>query len=466
MLPLRCGAALVLAAIFSAPPATALDQLRINGVDKEQVRVWNLFVERLQRVHDHLLQTRHMRTVEQSGGYQGFPDFYREVSYLDAETGRLLSRIQRERDAPDRIHSIEIYFYHPDGRVARDYSATFLPGFRNAPVQTLINLHGYEAGLHAYRQFDASGSWIYEQCRGSWFDRDVEISNELPGYATSPALIASEEYIACFGLIPSTAGAHIDPTNAVAGLALAQDEVDAHHEPEDALQKRIALYSTRLLLLPRDAATYLKRADAYLETLDFERAITDYSKAIELDAKLDQAYLGRGLALGRQGAIDEGIADLTTYIERNPKSSLAYTKRGVRHIWKRDFERAEADLEQAIALDPNNAEAHDDLGVVLANRRDYAGAARHFETTIRLDASYQKAYHNLALVRHLEGHNQDALTTLDRGLSLSARHVTRSSLQLKANILVALGRHGEAAAAKREAAALPDFNWSEQLLAR
>ena len=60
----------------------------------------------------------------------------------------------------------------------------------------------------------------------------------------------------------------------------------------------------------------------------------------KLDDKQDNAYFGRGMALGRMGLVDEGIADLSVFILRHPESSVAYTKRGVRSIWRNNLPEA------------------------------------------------------------------------------------------------------------------------------
>ena len=108
---------------------------------------WNGFVDRLHRLHQQQIQGRKIRETEQFGGYARLPEFYREVSYFDADSGRLLSRIQWEREHPERIHTIEVYVYDDAGRVARDYMAWYLPHARNAPREATVNLYHYEGGL-------------------------------------------------------------------------------------------------------------------------------------------------------------------------------------------------------------------------------------------------------------------------------------------------------------------------------
>jgi tetratricopeptide (TPR) repeat protein len=212
---------------------------------------------------------------------------------------------------------------------------------------------------------------------------------------------------------------------------------------------------------PDNVDCYVRRGDAYFKLHRFDAAVEDYTMAIELDGNRDQAYFGRGLALGRQGFIREGIADLNEFIRRNPENSLAYTKRGVRYLWLDDRDRAEKDLAKAVELDPDNAEAHDDLGVVLSKRGNYEQAIRHFMDTTRLDPGYQKGYHNLAMVLFITGQDEPALVAVNQSLNLSPEY--RDSLLLKSKILEAMGNTEEAARISDDAEFLPQGNWSERV---
>ncbi len=223
-----------------------------------------------------------------------------------------------------------------------------------------------------------------------------------------------------------------------------------------------ALEKTNRLIeaAPTQAGLYTLRGDAYYALNDLYGAMESYTTAIKLDDRQDNAYFGRGMALGRMGRVDEGITDLDVYIRRHPDSSLAYTKRGVRNIWRNHLAEAERDLTRAVELDPGNAEAHDDLGVVHAKHRRIGLAAQHFSTAIRLDPGYQKAYHNLAICFHLRGQNREALEIVDAGLELEPD--SRESLLLKSTVLKALGRADEAKAIAERAEFLPESNWSER----
>ena len=231
-------------------------------------------------------------------------------------------------------------------------------------------------------------------------------------------------------------------------------------DPREEAMATVAHFTTLITAEPARARHYRLRGDAHYLLNHLDLAIADYSECIRLDDKQDEAYFGRGMALGRRGSIDEGIADLSVFLKRHPNSSLAYTKRGVRYIWKGDFDNAASDLSKAVELDHNNAEAHDDLGVIHAQKGKYSLAATHFLTTIQLDPTYQKAYHNLAMVYYLSGLPQEALDALNAGLALNPEN--RNSMMLKATILSALNRQKEAQAASDIAEFLPEGNWTER----
>jgi tetratricopeptide (TPR) repeat protein len=228
----------------------------------------------------------------------------------------------------------------------------------------------------------------------------------------------------------------------------------------EEVEERMRNVERQIRAAPKQAGLYVERGNAYFQLREFDLAIDDFTTALKLDDRQDDAYFGRGMALARNGQVDAGIADLSVYLARHPDSSVAYTKRGVRYLWKGDRENAEKDLARAVTLDARNAEAHDDLGVIHAQRGDYARAGEHFQTTIRLDPTYQKAHHNLAMVYYLTGRHAAALAAVNRSLELRAS--ARGSLLLKGEILAALGRHEEARRVRQDAEFLPEENWSER----
>jgi hypothetical protein len=180
--------------------------------DKVQVRAWNRFADQLYALQKKIIAAHQISTTEESGRYGG--DFakrftFREVTYRDAESDRLLGVLRRAADKPENLEIISAYIYDKTGRVERDYAAIYLPWGRNAPIRTFINLHQYRGGLHGYRQFDASDNLLYEECRGKLNGAEVDIS--LESYQIRQPIVSTDAYRHCFDGLPQTAGEYLTP---------------------------------------------------------------------------------------------------------------------------------------------------------------------------------------------------------------------------------------------------------------
>jgi len=432
--------------------------------DKQHVNNWNQFAQRLYILHMHLIAQTETLTQESKGGYATTPDFYREVKYFDKKSNRLLSRVLWEVKNPEQIHEIEVFIYDDSGKLKRDYLAAFLPGHRNAPIQTLINLHYQNDELKSFRQFDASGDRIYERCAGKFFGAPVSISlddNDLSEYSDETIkLLESEEYLACFGNTVTTLGDYVDPLYDIPLSADLQKQADLNLvETPDSIEKKIKVLTSALSKKP-SAKLFYERGMANFKLNKFDAAAEDFTKAIKLDDSMDDAYFGRGLAHGRMRMFEEGIADLTVYINRNPQSSVAYTKRGVRKIWAGDYKSAEDDLRKAISLDPKNAEAHDDLGVMEARKSRYKEALAHFRKVVEIDPTYSKGFHNLAMTQYILGNYKDSLVNINKALELMPND--KNALLLKGETMIKLGKHEEGKAILDRADFLPEGGWSER----
>jgi hypothetical protein len=196
------------AAAAELPPPPALTDRDARG---------NWFVQALHALHLASVEGREVRTTRATGGYAGEPGYFEEVSHHDAKSGRLLSTIQWETAQPERIHSIEVYRYDERGRLARRYTAWYMPHRRAAPRATWISFHAEHQDLRAYRQFDASDTLVSEVCEGRYRGRAVNISlweeGEVAAARSDPkGVMSTPEYRACFAGLPlKSAGKYLIP---------------------------------------------------------------------------------------------------------------------------------------------------------------------------------------------------------------------------------------------------------------
>lgn len=199
-------------------PVGAVEQQTVKE-DKSHVRTWNDFANDLVKLHKRQIQDRDIDKKTQVGGYANHPDFFVQEEYVDKKSGKLLSRLQWEKEKSENIHSIEVFVYDDQGRVLRDYSASYLPNYRNAPSQTLIFLHNYNDGVHAFRSFDASGELIFERCQGTFkgeefdmrLDEDELDDARYEKREFNKGIMATPKYRHCFGDLDETADLYLQP---------------------------------------------------------------------------------------------------------------------------------------------------------------------------------------------------------------------------------------------------------------
>jgi len=98
------------------------------------------------------------------------------------------------------------------------------------------------------------------------------------------------------------------------------------------------------------AETCYQQGLDYVASLDDERAIAAFSKALDLDPKLTNAYFTRGRACHRLRDYDRAVADYTTTIELGVTRIRSYYWRGECHEALGRYDAAIEDFEAVIEL--------------------------------------------------------------------------------------------------------------------
>jgi tetratricopeptide (TPR) repeat protein len=129
-------------------------------------------------------------------------------------------------------------------------------------------------------------------------------------------------------------------------------------------------YTKSLDIKPRDSKAYLYRGIAHEKIGNIEEALTDFNASIEIFSMDAEAYLERGLTFGKTMNYDGAIADFTAALKIKPKNPNAYIYRGRAWFHKGDFVRAIDDYSEALDLNPNFSEAFKEIADFLANISD------------------------------------------------------------------------------------------------
>jgi tetratricopeptide (TPR) repeat protein len=104
-------------------------------------------------------------------------------------------------------------------------------------------------------------------------------------------------------------------------------------------------------------AALVSRGIAFHKQKDWDKAIADLGKAVELDPKDSNAIYNLGVVYEHKGDGDLAIADYTKAIALNPKDPDAHFARGNVYYDSDDFDNALKDYQMAIKLNPKHAAA-------------------------------------------------------------------------------------------------------------
>jgi tetratricopeptide (TPR) repeat protein len=152
-------------------------------------------------------------------------------------------------------------------------------------------------------------------------------------------------------------------------------------------------------------------------------ALTDFTRAVELDPEDTRAIARRGLTYRAMERYDDALTDFTRAIELNPENAWAIARRGYVHQLTRRYEDALTDFTRAIELDPEDAWAISRRGYVYQAMERYDDALTDFTRAIELDLEDAWALASRAYAYRDIGRYEDALTDLDHAIELNPEDI-------------------------------------------
>jgi tetratricopeptide (TPR) repeat protein len=125
------------------------------------------------------------------------------------------------------------------------------------------------------------------------------------------------------------------------------------NEPDKAIDD----FSNALELDDKNPEFFMNRANAFLGRKQYERAQDDFSKAIKLAPRNAATYAGRARANQEAGATDRAIADYRKLLELEPRNISAHYSMGLIYKSKHQDAKAIEVFNELLKIDPLYAAA-------------------------------------------------------------------------------------------------------------
>lgn len=166
---------------------------------------------------------------------------------------------------------------------------------------------------------------------------------------------------------------------------------------------------------------YFNRGGLYMSINQPDKAIADFSKAIELQPNEVNAYMNRGNLYRDNGKRDLALQDYTKALSIK-ETFDTYNNRGLLYNQAGNTQKAMADYSKAIEMAPKEANAYTNRGNLYFAAGQWDMALADYNKSLEIDSNYANGYGNRGAV-HFQKKNYDAaLEDFAKALEINPDH--------------------------------------------
>jgi len=147
------------------------------------------------------------------------------------------------------------------------------------------------------------------------------------------------------------------------------------------------------------------------------------SEAISIDPNYTEAHYSLGVALAGQGKIDQAVAQWNEAILLNPNYVDAHYNLGQAMFRRGKFDEAVRHWSKVVELKPDDAGTHQDLGKAFATQGRMDQAIRHFSEAVRLKPDFTDGLYNLGVALARQGKLEEAIINWSRVVRLDPKNI-------------------------------------------
>ena len=184
----------------------------------------------------------------------------------------------------------------------------------------------------------------------------------------------------------------------------------------------------------KNSEYYFNRAIFYQQSRSWDKALTSYSKAAELDAKNADIYNNMGVIYKELRQYDRAIDEFLRAIYLNSDSAKPYNNIGVVYYAKKDFAGAIRNYQKAISIEPNNLEALNNLAVAYKHTDQLDKSKSILNQALKIDRAHAGTNYNLAILYEKEGNQKSAIHFYQRFIELGSSSHPGLSSKVKKHI--------------------------------
>lgn len=148
----------------------------------------------------------------------------------------------------------------------------------------------------------------------------------------------------------------------------------------------------------------------------FFESISNFNTAIRYDADNFEAYFLRGVAKFNLNDYQGALDDFSRTLEIHPLYVRAYHYRGITHDRMSNYFDARADFKRALEIDPYNADLHIANGATSMHLNAFEAAVKSYDMALLINPRLSNAYLNRGIAKRFLEKPEEALEDLDKAV--------------------------------------------------
>jgi tetratricopeptide (TPR) repeat protein len=156
---------------------------------------------------------------------------------------------------------------------------------------------------------------------------------------------------------------------------------------------------------------------------EFEQAVTQYNKSLDLHSDYAEAHYNLATALLERGESGRALTEGNIAVQLQPNDPDAHIALGNARLAGGDLDQAMIEYARALQLRPEDADALYDLGNVAQQKGEIASAIDLYGKALRLNPEIMEAHLNLGNVLLERGDEGGAINHYERALTISPASV-------------------------------------------
>ena len=182
----------------------------------------------------------------------------------------------------------------------------------------------------------------------------------------------------------------------------------------------ITLFEHALEVTRRNAVIHNNLGIALAKQGKLDQAIVHFAEVVRLKPDFAEAHYNLGNALAKQDKLDQAIVHYAEAVRLKPGLAEVHNNLGNALEKQGKLDQAIAHYQEALRLRPKYPEAHNYLGVALAKQGKLDQAIAHFQEALRLRPKYPEAHSNLGAALSLQGKVDQAIAHYQEAIALKS----------------------------------------------